>query len=116
MQAGRYELEIAAASTDIGRARELARTLAGTAYVDAREDHQQLPFRALITVTTDDIAPVASVADVGLYVVCRRVIKPGMPAVIGCSRWSTIPTSPTPRPTHTGVTGMRRSRSNTTRS
>jgi hypothetical protein len=83
MQAGRYELEIAAASTDIGRARELARTLGGTAYVDAREDHQQLPFRALITVTTDDIAPVASVADVGLYVICRRLIKPGMPAVIG---------------------------------
>lgn len=83
MRADRYELEIAAASTDIERARELARTLGGTLYVDAREDHQQLPFRALVTVTTDDLSPVASLADVGLYVVCRRLIKAGTPAVIG---------------------------------
>ncbi len=83
MHADRYELEIAAASTDIERTRELARTLGGTLYVDAREDHQQLPFRALATVTTDDLTPVAALADVGLYVICRRLIKPGTPAVIG---------------------------------
>lgn len=83
MRTDRYELEIAAASTDIERTRELARTLGGTLYVDAREDHQQLPFRALVTVTTDDLTPVAALADVGLYVICRRLIKPGTPAVIG---------------------------------
>ena len=83
MRTDRYELEIAAASTDIERTRELARALAGTFYVDAREDHEQLPFRALITVTTDDLSPVAAVADVGLYVICRRLIKAGAPAVIG---------------------------------
>jgi EthD domain len=83
MRTDRYELEIAAASTDIERTRELARALAGTFYVDAREDHEQLPFRALITVTTDDLSPVAAVADVGLYVICRRLIKAGAPTVIG---------------------------------
>ena len=83
MHADRYQLEIAAASTDIERTRELARTLGATLYVDAREDHQQLPFRALITVTTDDLLPVAALADVGLYIVCRRLIKAGTQAMIG---------------------------------
>ena len=83
MNNDRYPLEIAAASSDIARTRELARTLRGTLYVDARDDYVQLPFRVLMTVTTDDLDPVAAIADVGLYVVCRRLIKAGIPAVIG---------------------------------
>ena len=83
MHAERHTLEVAAASTDIEGSRALARSLDGTLYVDAREDHRQLPFRALITVTTDDLAPVAALADVGLYVICRRLIKAGTPTVIG---------------------------------
>ena len=76
-------LELAAASTDIEAARELAERLGGTLYCDERESWQHLPFRALVTVSTDDLAPVSEVGDVGTYVVYRRLIKPGKPIMIG---------------------------------
>ena len=77
-----YALELAAASTDVDGVRELAGTLGGTLYVDEREAWRHLPFRALLTAVTDDADTMADVADVGLYVVCRRLVKPGDPDVI----------------------------------
>jgi hypothetical protein len=72
-----YSLELAAASNDIDAARALATSHGGSLYCDERERWQHLPFRALATVVTDDLTEVLNAADVGLYVVCRRVIKPG---------------------------------------
>jgi hypothetical protein len=83
MTPGDYTLEFAAATTDIDGARRLAETLNGTLYVDEREAWDHLPFRSLVTGVTDDLDPLAAVADVGLYVVCRRLVKPGDPTVIG---------------------------------
>jgi len=76
-------LELAAASTDIDAVKDLAEAKHGTAYCDERESWQHLPFRALATVATDDVDAVAAVGDVGTYVVFRRLIKPGVPNVIG---------------------------------
>jgi len=75
-------LELAAASTNIEAARELAASKKGILYCDEREDWQHLPFRALATVATDDVDAVARVGDVGTYVVFRRLIKPGDPNVV----------------------------------
>jgi len=80
-----HTLEFAAASTDLEASRDLAGRLGGTLYCDEREEWRHLPFRALVTVTTDCLAPVAEVADVGLYVVCRRLIKAGVPRAIRLS-------------------------------
>lgn len=77
-----YRLELAACSNDLTAAERCARALAGTLYCDSRERHDHLPFRALVTCTTDTLADLAQVADVGLYLVCRRVIKPGVPKVV----------------------------------
>ncbi len=77
------QLEFAVATRDIPGARELAARFNGTLYFDARDDASKLPFSALTTVVTDDLAPLQEAADVGLYVVCRRVIKPGTAAVYG---------------------------------
>ncbi len=75
-------LEIAIASTDLIATRQLAGDLKGTAYCDEREEWRHLPFRALATVVTDDPDAVVSVADVGLYVICRRVVKSGPPSLV----------------------------------
>ena len=74
--------QFAVASTDIDASRELAQRLKGTVYFDHREPWQHLPFRALVTGATDNMQGLAAVADVGLYVVYRRLIKPGIPKVI----------------------------------
>jgi hypothetical protein len=76
-------IELAAASTDVAAARSLAQRLGGRLYHDPRTDQPELPFRALVTATTDDLGAFESVADVGVYVVCRRVVRPGTAAVIG---------------------------------
>ena len=75
--------QLAVASTDIDACRELAEQLHGTLYYDQRERWQHLPFRALVTGSTDNLEGLAAVADVGLYVIFRRLIKPGSPKVIG---------------------------------
>ena len=75
--------QFAAASTDIDASRKVAQTLNGTLYCDDRESWQHLPFRALVTGSTDNLDELATVADVGLYVIFRRLIKPGVPKVIG---------------------------------
>lgn len=76
-------LELAAATTDPDGALALAEQLGGTVYVDHRAEWQHLPFRALLTVATDDTEAIAQLGDVGTYVVFRRVIKPGQAGVFG---------------------------------
>ena len=77
------QLEIAFTSNDIESSQAFAKTLNGWSYTDPREKWQHLPFRTLVTVTTDDLSEVARHADVGLYVVYRRIIKPGTANVFG---------------------------------
>lgn len=74
-------MEIAVASTQVKACIKLACDGHGDLYVDKRED-PKLPFFALLTMATDNLEPLADLADVGLYVVCRRVIKPGTPKFI----------------------------------
>jgi uncharacterized protein (TIGR02118 family) len=68
-------LELAVAGNDVARARAIARACAGSLYVDERAGREGLPFRALVTAITDDAGPLLDMADVGAFVVCRRVIK-----------------------------------------
>lgn len=75
-------LELALASTDATATRSLASRLGGTLYADERPV-AGLPFQALATVTTDDLGAVAATADVGLYLVCHRLLKPGHAGVVG---------------------------------
>lgn len=74
-------LEIAVASNQTIECAELAAEMNGHLYVDQR-GATGLPFQALLTVTTDSLTPLQDVADVGLYLVCRRLIKPGTPRKI----------------------------------
>jgi len=75
-------LELAIASTDVAAAGALARRLNGTLYA-ADRSVPGLPFQALVTLTTDDLESVAVTADIGLYLVCRRLMKPGHAGVVG---------------------------------
>lgn len=77
------QLEFAVASHDIKQAEALAKRYSGTLYFDARDDTSKLPFAALATMVTDDLTPLTEAADAGLYVVCRRLIKPGEAQVYG---------------------------------
>jgi len=77
------QLEIAACTNNLDAARHAASTLGGTLYWDGREEFAHLPFRALITCVTDNLTELASAADIGLYVVCRRIIKPGQAHCVG---------------------------------
>ena len=76
-------LKLAVASNDIDRAQSLAADLQGTCYTDARDNWQHLPFRALTVGITDDFATLQGAADVGIYLVCERVIKAGQGEVFG---------------------------------
>ncbi len=75
-------LELAIASTDVTAAQALARRLRGTLYADDRPI-PGLPFQALATLTTDDLESIVATADVGLYLVCRRLVKPGHAGIVG---------------------------------
>ncbi len=68
-------LELAAAFTDVDRARDLAIQTEGILFCDERESTAHLPFAALVLATTDDLASFRETPDVGVYLVCRRVIK-----------------------------------------
>lgn len=83
MTASQQRLEFAVCSNDPTRARQVGAALGGTLYLDPREPYDHLPFRALLTCVTDTPADLREAADVGLYLVCRRIIKPGTPAVAG---------------------------------
>ena len=73
-----HQLEFAVASNQTSACAELAGRLNAHLYVDERPT-EGLPFRALMTATTDELEPLADLADVGLYVVLRRLVKPGEP-------------------------------------
>ena len=68
-------LEFAAASSTVP-------DLRGSTLHDGR-DRDDLPFKSLTTFVTDDLSAIEDDADVGLYVVLRRVIKPGTANVFG---------------------------------
>ncbi len=74
---------LAAATSQIEEATTLAKDTHGILMQDARSGAKKLPFRSLVMGTTDRLQQFADIADVGLYLVCRRVIKPGVPKVVG---------------------------------
>ncbi len=76
-------LELAAATTRLEAARALVERIGGCLYADDRPDPNHLPFRGLITVVTDQPAAVHEVGDVGVYLVLRRLKKPGPAAALG---------------------------------
>ena len=76
-------LEFAVATNDIQAAARLARHHNGILYADHRDDASRLPFAALATVVTDDLEALQAAAEIGLYVVCRRIIKPGSAQIYG---------------------------------
>jgi uncharacterized protein (TIGR02118 family) len=69
-------LELVVVGNDLAIARDVARILAGTAYLDQREDVEGLPFTTLVAAATDDAQRLLQAAGVGAYVVCRRTVKP----------------------------------------
>ena len=69
-------VELVAVGNDLAAARDAARALAGTAYVDARDDVDGLPFTTLVTAIGDDLDALRAASNVGVYVVCRRIVKP----------------------------------------
>ena len=71
-------LEFIGLSNDVHRARGVSEALAGRLLCDERRD-QELPFRALFSAITDNPENLLEAADVGAYVVCRRVMKPRPP-------------------------------------
>jgi uncharacterized protein (TIGR02118 family) len=77
------ELALAVACQDQTTAAQLAQSLGGICYVDDRPDPSKLPFTTLFTTVTDSLEPLRKIGDVGLYLVCRRTIKPGSAAVYG---------------------------------
>lgn len=79
-----HKMEIAIASTQVAACVDLAAETNASLYVDER-DGKKIPFTALLTTTTDNLVRLRELADVGLYVVCRRVIKPGPVNVISLS-------------------------------
>ncbi len=78
-----YRLEYAITSNEPEALRQATQALNGTFYIDDREKWQHLPFRALATVVSDDVEQLEALADVGLAVVCRRLIKDGVAESIG---------------------------------
>ena len=73
----------AVASRDRTRLTSLAAEHQGRLFVDERPDTSTLPFAGLAVVTTDNLQALEQAADVGLYLVCERIIKPGTAAVYG---------------------------------
>lgn len=69
-------MEMVAAFTNLEKARDLAIASRGTLLCDERENTSHLPFSALVVTATDNLPDLLQTADVGVYLVCRRVIKP----------------------------------------
>ena len=68
-------MELIGAFSDRERAKQIAQEVAGTLLCDERADTSHLPFSALVAGATDDLPGLLSAADVGVYLVCRRVVK-----------------------------------------
>ena len=77
------QLFLGVASSSAVRLHKHAALAGGTLYVDERSDTAKLPFAALYTTVTDDIEPLQGLADVGLYLLCSRVIKAGEAGIYG---------------------------------
>ncbi|XOV82850.1 MAG: hypothetical protein ACFHXK_18575 [bacterium] len=77
------QLEFAACTNNLEAAHAIAAAHGGTVYWDPRDKFSHLPFRALTTCVTDDLTQLQPAADIGLYLVCRRIIKPGQPEYVG---------------------------------
>lgn len=75
----------AAACSSVAQGETLNQHLHGTLYADHRADTSKLPFAALVTGVTDNMVQLTQSADVGLYVVCERTIKPGKAQIYGLS-------------------------------
>ena len=82
--------ELVAAFSTADAARQLAREANACLLADERESTAHLPFAALVYGVTDRLSAFVDAADVGVYLVCNRVIKsrPGsttgeQPGVIG---------------------------------
>lgn len=78
-----HTLELAAATNDLTGAFGLQEARGARIYSDERERVKNIPFKALVTGSTDRLAEFEALADAGLYLVCRRVIKPGTPHAVG---------------------------------
>ncbi len=76
-------LYCAVASHDRARLTSLTAEHQGRLFVDERPDTSRLPFAALAVVASDNLQTLEDAADVGLYLVCERVIKPGTAAIYG---------------------------------
>ena len=76
-------LELLTAFNDKAKARSVADAIDGTLLCDERSETGHLPFSALVIGTTDDLQSLVDAADVGAYLVCRRVIKPRSGSVAG---------------------------------
>lgn len=72
-----HTLYLAGATNNLDAAVATSARLGGCAYIDERDPYDHLPFRALVTVTTDNLDDLTSCSEVGLYLICQRVIKPG---------------------------------------
>lgn len=73
----------AAACSTAQQAQELGEHLGGSTYADQRDDTSALPFAALTTGVSDDMELLMEYADIGLYVICERTIKPGSANIFG---------------------------------
>ena len=69
-----HQNDIAILGHDLDSLRTFAQEHAGCLLSDERDD-DSLPFRALVLATCEDLAEASSVAEVGLYLVCRRVFR-----------------------------------------
>ena len=76
-------MQLAAATQDLAAAQDLAQQPGFCAYADLREKSKRIPFQALVVGTTDRMQILGDIADAGLYLVCRRVIKNGTPHAVG---------------------------------
>ena len=68
-------MELVAAFSDRETAKQIAKQINGNLLCDEREDTAHLPFGALVAGPTDNLPDLLDAADVGVYLVCRRVIK-----------------------------------------
>ena len=68
-------LEFVATGNGLDAAAAVATELGGVTYTAASEDPRELPFRALVRATTDDVRALQPAAGVGSYLVFSRAVR-----------------------------------------
>jgi len=68
-------LEFVATGNDLDAAAAVAAELGGVTYTAASDDQRELPFRALVRATTDDIRALEPAAGVGSYLIFSRTVR-----------------------------------------